>query len=201
MHKGRLTGCLVVALALVGLGLQAGSAAAAPQTFFGAHLTTHSQPSNAEGGQSCDQNHGIPKHSTCTWVAIEAFENGGHEQAPTTGTILHVNLISCVAGSFTLQLAHANPNKHTAQIVTDGPVITYAGQQKCRNKFVIQSFPVNLPVVKGDFMAIVTDSTGALHCSGGSGLLLYAPPLPTGGPSTKTKSSSSCDLLVQLSYV
>jgi hypothetical protein len=201
MIKAPSFGHITVALAVLALGFQSAPAQAATPTFFGAKLDTHSQPSNAEGGQACDKNHGIPNGSVCTWVSTEAYHNGGHEQAPTTGTIQHVNLVSCVAGSFTLQLAHAKPSKHKAQIVTDGPVITYAGQAKCRNKFVVQSFPVELHVDKGDFIAIKTDSTGALYCAGGSGLLLYAPPLEVGGPLTKTKSDASCNLLVQLSYL
>jgi hypothetical protein len=200
MRKTRIFGSTTLAVALLTLGFQYASAGASPATFFGADLDTHSQPSNAEGGQTCDKNHGIPHGSLCTWVSIEAYHNGGHEQAPITGTIHHVNLVSCVAGSFTIQLAHAKPSKHKAQVVRDGPLINYAGQAKCRNKFLVQSFPVDLHVDAGDYIAITTDKTGALYCAGGSGLLLYAPPLSPGGPLTKTKSSASCNLLVQLSY-
>jgi len=201
MHKGRIFGHVTVAIALLALGLQSAPAHAASPTFFGAKLTTHSQPSNAEDGYSCDESAHIPNHATCTWVATEAFENGSNFTAPTTGTIKHVNLISCVSGSFTLQLAKANQSKHQAQIVEDGPVITYPGQTGCGHKFTIESFPVNLHVDQGDYIAIVTASTGALSCSGGSGVMLFAPPLAPGGPMTKTKAGASCDLLVALSYV
>ena len=68
------------------------------------------------------------------------------------------------------------------------------------NTYVVQSFSVNLPVAKGDYIAIVAASTGTLSCSGGDGFLLYAPPLPVGGPLKKAQSGASCDLLVQLSY-
>ena len=91
-----------------------------------------------------------------------------------------MNLISCIAGSFTLQLAHAQPSKHKAQIVADGPVINYPGQVGCGHKFTIESFPVSLHVDAGDYIAIVAASTGALSCSGGSGVMLFAPPLATG---------------------
>src|SRR5215469_14166039 len=74
---------LVAPLVLVGLTVSSGSAATATTpTFFGAKLTTQSQPSNAENGQSCDENGGIPQGSRCTWVAITAFENGSHFTAP-----------------------------------------------------------------------------------------------------------------------
>ena len=196
---------LVTPLILVGLTTSSETAAAATApTFFGARLTTQSQPSNAGNGQSCDENGGIPHGSTCTWVAITAFENGSHFTAPRTGTVKHVKLVSCVAGKFRLQLASASPSTQQAKIVAQGPEITYVGQSPCGgtngDQYVVQSFPVNLPVTKGDYIAIKAASTGTLSCSGGDGFLLYAPPLPVGGPLKKAQSGASCDLLVQLSY-
>lgn len=203
---------LVAPLILVGLTASSGSAATATPTsfgaktptFFGAKLTTQSQPSNAENGQSCDESAGIPHGSKCTWVAITAFENGSHFTAPKTGTVKHVKLVSCEAGKFRLQLARANPSAHKARIVAKGPEITYTGQSPCGgasgDQYVVQSFRVNFLVTKGDYIAIKARSTGTLSCSGGDGFLLYAPPLPVGGPLKKTHSGASCDLLVQLSY-
>jgi hypothetical protein len=196
---------LVAPLTLVGLTVSSGTAATVrTPTFFGAKLTTQSEPSNAENGQSCDENGGIPHGSTCTWVAISAFENGSHFTAPRTGTVKHVKLVSCKAGKFRLQLARANPSTRKAKIVANGPEITYHGQSPCGgasgDHFVVQSFRVRLHVAKGDYIAIKTRSTGTLSCSGGDGFLLYAPPLPVGGPLKKSHSGASCDLLVQLSY-
>jgi hypothetical protein len=196
---------LVTPLILVGLTTSSETAAAATApTFFGARLTTQSQPSNAGNGQSCDENGGIPHGSTCTWVAITAFENGSHFTAPRTGIVRHVKLVSCVPGRFRLQLAKASPGTRKARIVANGPVITYAGQSPCGgangDHFVVQSFRVNVHVAKGDYIAIRARSTGTLSCSGGDGFLLYAPPLPVGGPLKKSHSGASCDLLVQLSY-
>jgi hypothetical protein len=196
---------LVAPLVLVGLTVSSGSAATATTpTFFGARLTTQSQPSNAQNGQSCDENGGIPHGSTCTWVAITAFENGSHFTAPRTGTVRHVKLVSCVKGKFRLQLAKADPSARKAKIVANGPEITYHGQSPCGgangDHYVVQSFRVNLHVARGDYVAIKAASTGTLSCSGGDGFLLYAPPLPVGGPLKKSHSGASCDLLVQLSY-
>jgi hypothetical protein len=196
---------LVAPLALVGLTATSGTAATVTTpTFFGAKLTTQSEPSNAENGQSCDENGGIPHGATCTWVAISAFENGSHFTAPRTGTVRHVKLVSCKAGKFRLQLARANPSTHKAKIVANGPEITYHGQSPCGgasgSHFVVQSFRVRLHVAKGDYIAIKTRSTGTLSCSGGDGFLLYAPPLPVGGRFKTSHSGASCDNLVQLSY-
>jgi hypothetical protein len=196
---------LAMPLVLAGLTAAPGSAATkATPTFFGAKLTSHSEPSNAENGQSCDENGGIHHGSTCTWVAISAFENGSNFTAPRTGTIKHVKLVSCKAGKFRLQLAKALPRQNKAQILANGPVITYKGQAPCGgtngDHFVVQTFKVNLHVVKNDYIAIQARSTGTLSCSGGDGFLLYAPPLPVGGKLKKSHSGASCDLLVQLSY-
>jgi hypothetical protein len=196
---------LVTPLVLVGLTASPGSAAtAATPTWFGARLTSQSQPSNAENGQSCDESAGISHGSTCTWVAITAFENGSHFTAPKTGTVKHVKLVSCVKGKFRLQLAKASPSADKARIVANGPEITYRGQSPCGGAsgehYVVQSFRVNLHVAKGDFIAIKAASTGTLSCSGGDGFLLYAPPLRVGGSFKKAHSGASCDLLVQLSY-
>ena len=201
----KVLGVLVAPLTLVGLAATSGTAATVrTPTFFGAKLTTHSQPSNAQNGQSCDENGGIPHGSTCTWVAISAFENGSHFTAPRTGTVKHVKLVSCKAGKFRLQLAKADPSARKAKIVASGPEITYHGQSPCGgasgDHYVVQSFRVKLHVAKGDYIAIKAASTGTLSCSGGDGFLLYAPPLRVGGPLRKSHSGASCDLLVQLSY-
>jgi hypothetical protein len=204
-HFLKVLGVLVMPVALVGLTASSGSAAtSATPTFFGAKLTSQTEPSNAENGQSCSQNGGIPHGANCTWVAISAFENGSNWNAPRTGTIKHVKLVSCKAGKFRLQLAKALPKQRKAQILANGPEITYKGQTPCGgmngDHFIVQTFKVNLHVKMGDFIAIQAKSTGTLSCSGGDGFLLYAPPLPVGGKLKKAKSGASCDLLVQLSY-
>jgi hypothetical protein len=196
---------LVAPVTLLGLTASSGSAATAKApTFFGAKLTTQSQPSNAQNGQSCDESGGIPHGSTCTWVAITAFENGSHFTAPRTGTVKHVKLVSCVKGKFRLQLARAEPSASKARIVAQGPQISYRGQSPCGgtsgDHYIVQSFRVHLHVTKGDYIVIKAASTGTLSCSGGDGFLLYAPPLPVGGRLKKSHSGASCDLLVQLSY-
>ena len=155
----RVLSVLVAPLVLAGLTASSGSAATATTpAFFGAKLTAQSQPSNAENGQSCDENGGIPHGSTCTWVAITAFENGSHFTAPRTGTVRHVKLVSCVKGKFRLQLARASRSARTAKIVASGPEISYAGQSPCGgasgDHYVVQSFRVKLRVAKGDYIAI-----------------------------------------------
>jgi hypothetical protein len=201
----KVLGVGVAPLLLVGLTAGPGNAAAkAAPSFFGARLSTQTEPSNAEDGQSCGEQGGIAHGSTCTWVAISAFENGSHFTAPRTGTIRHVRLVSCVKGSFRLQLAWAHPAARKAKIAVNGPEIRYHGQSPCGgaggDTFTVQSFKVKLKIKKGEYVAIKARSAGTLSCSGGNGFLLYAPPLRVGGPYRKSHSGASCDLLVQLSY-
>jgi hypothetical protein len=204
-YFGKVLSVLAAPVVLAALTAGAGSAStASAPTYFGARLSSQSQPSNAQNGQACDEQGGIPPGATCTWVAISAFENGSHWAAPRAGTIRHVKLVSCEKGKFRLQLARAYPDSRKARIVFNGPEISYAGQHPCGGSsgehYIVQSFRVNFRVAKGDYIAIRAASTGTLSCSGGDGFLLYAPPLPVGGPLKKAKSGASCDNLVQLSY-
>jgi hypothetical protein len=202
----------VVAASLLSIGAHTTNAGAAGLS-FGGKVDNFSDPSNAEGGIRCDQNHGIPHGSTCTWVSVQAYHNGGHEQAPATGTIKHVKLVSCVAGSFVLQFAKASPSAHTAQVVRNGPTINYKADPRqidndpntfCGgdggDQFIVQTFAVNVHVNKGEYIAIKAAKGGPFYCSGGSGLLLFAPPLATGGATKHANATASCNLMVQLNY-
>jgi hypothetical protein len=62
----------------------------------------------------------------------------------------------------------------------------------------IESFRVNLRVSKGDHLALVGESTGALRCDGGdTEQLLYIPPLGLNGPFEPSTHYDDCTLLVQ----
>lgn len=213
MRKTRLLGSAGLLVALLLVGAQALHAGASKPVTFGALLTPSSQPSNAEGGQTCEQNGDFPPGAVCTWVAVEAYHNGGHERAPKTGTIGTVSLISCVAGSFRLEFATANRTTRQGKLLREGPVIRYRADPRqvdpdentvCGgddgDDYIIQSFPVNIHMNQGNYFAIRAASTGALYCSGGNGTLLYNPPLAVGKPARKANDAASCDLLVQLTY-
>jgi hypothetical protein len=213
MFKAKLVGSCGLITVLVLVGAQSLHATSAGPVRFGAALTSSSDPSNAESGQRCDNNNGIPKGATCTWVSVQAYQNAGHEKAPKTGTIGKLRLVSCVAGSFRLELASVKPALNRAKVVRDGPLIRYKADPRqidadpntvCggdnADNFLIQTFPVNVHVNKGDYIAIKTQKTGTLYCSGGSGVLLYSPPLATGGAYRHTNTDTSCNLLVQLQY-
>jgi hypothetical protein len=202
----------IVLSAMLVLGLQAAPVGAAGAS-FGAKLDNTSQPSNAEGGRFCDEESGIPAGSACTWVATSAYRNAGHERAPKNGTIGKVSLVSCVAGSFRLQLGRVKPAQGTAKIVRNGPVIRYAADPReldedqdtyCGGEdgtdYIVQSFNVSVPVTAGEYIAIKAKSTGTLYCSGDSGVNLYAPPLAVGGSYAPSTADTSCLMLVKLTY-
>jgi hypothetical protein len=202
-------GVLVVVVMLLAQALPV----AAANTGFGAKLNSTSQPANAEGGQRCDNNVGIPDLSNCTWVATAAYQNAGRHKAPRNGTIGKVKLVSCIQAKFRLQLANVQPTSGKAKIVRNGPVIKYAADPRqidgdfdtyCGGEdgtdYRVQTFKVNVPVRAGEYIAFKAKRAGTLYCSGDSGVQLYAPPLAVGGSYSKATSNTSCLMLVRLIY-
>ena len=202
MRNRKLIGAGLTFVAFSLLGVQAIPASAAPAA-FGAKLTKFSQPTGAE---RCDQNGDIPDNATCTWVATTAFENGDHFKAPKDGTIRHLKLISCTAGTFTLQIARVKFAAHQAKVVRNGPTINYAAdpQSECGgpdgDNYIIQTFSVNVPVKTGDYIAVRAKRLGFIHNSGGGNTFLFAPPLAPGGPFETRDDESSADLMLRLIY-
>jgi hypothetical protein len=201
-----------VLIATLMLALQIVPVAAA-NPGFGAQLNRFSQPSNAEFGRRCSQGTVIRFGKACTWVAKDAFHNGNKFKAPKNGRIGKVKLVSCVKGSFKLQLARVQRATNKSRVVRSGPYIQYKadprqvdgdGDTYCGGEdgddFRVQTFKVNVPVKKGEYIAIKTKKTGTLNCSGGNGTLVHAPVLPVGGIIKKAKDTMSCSMLVRLVY-
>ena len=199
---------LAALVMMVSVGVQASPASAAPVS-FGAKLTRSTQPNNS--AQRCDRNAGVPTGSNCTWVATTAFEagTGVHYKAPKTGTIRRVKLVTCAAGSFRVQVAQkTTPTRF--KVVRGGPTIAYKAdpfvsdgnpETACGGEeftYVVQSFAVNFPITKGDYIAVKAKKVGPLHCSGG-GASLIAPALSP-GQSGKVDTEAGCDLLVSFVY-
>jgi hypothetical protein len=204
-----IIGVMVATMVMVG----AATPVAAGKPAFGAKLSKNSQPSNAESGRKCSQGTVIGSGKTCTWVAKDAFQNGNKYKAPKNGRIGKVKLVSCVKGSFKLQLARVQRATNKSRVVRSGPYIQYKadprqvdgdGDTYCGGEdgddFRVQTFKVNVPVKKGEYIAIKTKKTGTLNCSGGNGTLVHAPFLPVGGIIKKAKDTMSCSMLVRLVY-
>ncbi len=201
-HPRRLgLGVLLAVLMIVSIAPL--SVSASTPVRFGAKLTHSTQPTPRE---RCGDTVGKSDPRTCTWVAVEAFENGGHEKAPKAGTIHKVRIVSCIAGSFTVQVARAKPGEDKARIVRSGPTLSYAKDTQSGgcggpngDNYRIQSFSVNFHVDKGNYIAVKGTKIGFIHNSSSGDALVFEPRLPTGG-SYQVADESTGGMLIQFQY-
>ncbi len=203
MRNRRLIGFSALLVSLMLASLAPMSVSAASPTRFGAKLTHHTQPTPRE---RCSDTVGTSEPSTCTWVAVEAFENGDHEKAPKNGYIGKVRIVSCIGGSFTVQVARAHPSDDEAKIVRSGPTLSYDKDTQSGgcggedgDNYKIQSFRVHLLVSKGDYIAVKGTKIGFIHNSSSGDALVFHPKLPTGG-SYREADTSTGGLLIQFEY-
>jgi hypothetical protein len=196
---------LLIVVGLISLGPIGAQAQAPAPAHFGANLNPSTQPSNAGRGIFCNVS---PARPDCSWVLMQAYQcEFGHcvngHLAPKDGTIANISLIACFPGSFTFQIANANPKTQQASVIISGPVITYNGDhQHCNgDRFDIETFPVNVEVKKGNYLAVDTQKLGFVRCSGGgNNILLFNPPLPDGGPVRSASGSDGCFMLLEAFY-
>jgi hypothetical protein len=170
--------------------------ASAAAVIFGSKLTHEPTPA-----ETCKQ--GRPG-DMCSWVMTIAQANVGHETAPKTGTIAKLRLRSCSPGSFVLQIARTNTARTLARAIRTGPEINYKGSAtNCNGGSVIETFNVNVPVLKGDRLAVIATKVGFIYNASGDGTLVYDPPLPDGGAFRavgNTAGLGSGILLLQAEY-
>ena len=173
---------ILAAIAVVAMMIAPAFGAAAPVK-FGSELDPTVQPSNSLPGLMCE--HQTPG-TTCTMVQEEAYGRpDGGELAPKTGTIKKIRLIAGGPGSFKLQIAKVKRSTlfgtNEAKVVADGPRIAYQGQTEANfedDSYRVESFPVNVPVKKGQQLALKGNITSMIRCSsGGDNTLIYTPPL------------------------
>jgi hypothetical protein len=206
VHQRRRLALVTLLASLALLAAQAVPASAAAKVSFGAKFT--SDQNAPTGTDHCSDNANVGNN--CTWLMSEAYHNVGHERAPKTGTIGQVRLISCVPGSFVLQLAQYNPSSHKAKDDRNSTKITYQADPSASSSdgcggasghtFQIQSIPVTVAVTKGEYIAFKAPQFGPIYCSGGSGVELYSPPLVPGSGFNSEKGNTGCLILVQLVY-
>jgi hypothetical protein len=203
MRERRLAGISALLVSLVVASIAPMSVSAASPLRFGAKLTNSTQPTPRE---RCGETVGRSDPRTCTWVAVEAFENGGHERAPKVGTIGKVRIVSCIGGSFTVQVARAKTSQDQAKIVRSGPTLTYVKDTQSGgcggpngDNYKIQSFSVNLHVDQGDYIAVKGTKIGFIHNSSSGDALVFEPRLATGG-AYQTADTSTGGMLIQFQY-
>ncbi|HEX6206697.1 MAG TPA: hypothetical protein VFZ29_12910 [Solirubrobacterales bacterium] len=182
---------IFAAIAVLALALVPATALAAPVK-FGSKLNPTVQPSNSLPGLKCSQEAPGP----CTMVQNEAYGRpDGGELAPKTGTIKKIRLIAGGAGSFKLQIAKVKRSTlfgaNEAKVVANGPRISYQGQTEANEEsgsYRVETFDVNVPVKKGQQLALKGNITSMVRCSsGGDNTLIYTPPLGSSfRPATET---------------
>ena len=112
----------------------------------------------------------------------------GGELAPKTGTIKKIRLIAGGPGSFRPQIAKVKHSTSTTLGATKAKVdlhrpadLLHAARPKPTDEddgYKVESFNVNIPVKKGQQLALRGNITSMIRCSsGGHNTLIYTPPL------------------------
>jgi hypothetical protein len=171
---------------------------------FGSKLDPSVQPSNSLPGLTCEG----PESSAaaCTMVQEEAYGRpDGGELAPKSGRIKKIRLIAGGPGSFQLQIAKVKRSTlfgtNEAKVVRNGPRISYQGQTEANEEegsYNVETFKVNVPVKKGQQLALKGNITSMVRCSsGGANTLIYAPPLSAGGAFRPATNTDGCWILME----
>lgn len=198
----RRTGLLAVLAALALMVAPATGLAKAPVK-FGAKLDSTVQPSNSLPGLPCSQE----SVTQCTMVQNEAYGRpDGGELAPRTGTIKKIRLVAGGPGVFRLQLAKLKRStlfgSNEAKVVRGGPKIAYQGQTEANwenDSYRVESFDVNVPVKKGEQLAMYTrGSTSMVRCSsGGDNTLIYQNGLYSHQAFSPATDTDGCWILIE----
>src|SRR4051812_6349581 len=164
MRKGITRSVMLAALAALAALLAPATGVAADK--FGASLNPSVQPSNSLPTHPCThQDPGL----SCTEVLYDAYGRPDQPDAPRNGVIKRIRVIAGGPGQFRLQIAKVKRssinNTNESKVIRNGPVIRYQGQtdQNFENDvYKVESFPVDVDVAKGQFLAIRTKFTSAL---------------------------------------
>jgi hypothetical protein len=195
---------LVAAFACLVLALVPAAGQAKAPVRFGAKLNPTVQPSNSLPGLTCNG----PETPLvgCSMILNEAYGRpDGGELAPRDGTIKKIRLIAGGPGSIRLQIEKVNRatlfGAKEARAVWYGPQINYQGQTEANfedDNYRVESFPVDIPIKKGQQLGLRGQITSMIRCSsGGDNTLIYTPPLFLGGPFTAATNTDGCWLLME----
>jgi hypothetical protein len=190
---------IFAAIAVIAMTIVPATSIAAPVK-FGSKLNPTVQPSNSLPGLSCGEGVSGP----CTMVQNEAYGRpDGGELAPKTGTIKKIRLIAGGPGSFKLQIAKVKRSTlfgtNEAKVVYNGPRISYQGQTEANDEagsYRVETFNVDVPVKKGQQLALKGNITSMIRCSsGGDNTLVYTPSL--GSAFRPATSTDGCWILME----
>ena len=194
---------LLAAVASLALMVAPAAGFATAPVKFGAKLDPTVQPSNSLPGLQCSQER---LNMPCTMVQNEAYGRpDGGELAPRSGTIRKIRLIAGGPGTFRLQIAKVKRStlfgSNEAKVVANGPKISYQGQAEANwesGSYRVESFDVDVPVKKGQQLAMHTNGTSAIRCSsGGDNTLIYLLGRYPRQPSIPATSTDGCWMLME----
>lgn len=190
---------IFAAIAVIAMTIVPATSMAAPVK-FGSMLNPTVQPSNSLPGLDCGEGTSGP----CTMIQNEAYGRpDGGELAPKTGTIKKIRLIAGGPGSFKLQIAKVKRSTlfgtNEAKVVYNGPRISYQGQTEANDEsgsYRVETFNVDVPVKKGQQLALKGNITSMIRCSsGGDNTLVYTPSL--GSAFRPATSTDGCWILME----
>lgn len=198
----RRAGLLAAAFASLAMMIAPAAGLAKAPVKFGSKLDPTVQPSNSLPAHPCSQEAPGP----CTMVQNEAYYRpDGGQLAPRSGTIKKIRLIAGGPGSFRLQVAKVKRSTlfgtNEAKVVATGPKIAYQGQTDANwesDSYRVETFNVNVPVKKGQQLALRGNYTSMVRCSsGGANTLIYQPALSVGSPFAPASDTDGCWLLIE----
>lgn len=189
---------LAVVLLVVAAGALAPGAAQARQTWFGSSL--NHGPANA--GSPCIEgaDEGTPQ-PVCTRTGSFYPGFSGREKSPRTGRVIKVRVIAQFPGRIRFKVVRlrrvaADHKSGQAKTIATSRWLTVRGPASEDADPAVESFTVNLPVRKGDSVAIDAKENPVEYCSDGTpGQLVFRP--VTGRTFRDSTSYVGCLLLVQ----
>ena len=205
-HKlGRRAGLFFALAGLVAAMAAPAEGLAAAPVKFGSKLNPTVQPSNSLPGIACGAE---LMTGPCTMVQNEAYGRpDGGEFAPKSGTIKRIRIIAGGPGSFRPQVATVKHSTSTtlgatkAKVTYTGPKLSYTGQSEQNyedDSYKVESFSVNIPVRKGQQLALRGNISSMIRCSsGGHNTLVFSPALRPGGPSQGATDANGCWILME----
>jgi hypothetical protein len=196
---------LALAAFLAAMIAPAQSLASAPVK-FGSKLDPTVQPSNSVPGLGCNDFEGVT--GPCTFVQNEAYGRpDGGEFAPKTGTIKRIRVIAGAPGSFRPQVVTVHHSTSTllgdtkAKVTYTGPLLRYTGQTEANwesDHYKVETFKTNIPVRKGQQLALRGNTSSMIRCSsGGHNTLAFSPALNPASGFRGATDANGCWILME----
>jgi hypothetical protein len=134
-------------------------------------------------------------------IENDAYGRPGYERAPRSGRIRVIRVIAGGPGSFRLQTTKVRPADNQAKAVRTSRKLNYQGQDEANwesDRYNVEKFRVNIPVHKGQQLALLGNYTSMVRCSsGGDNTLIYQPFLRPRNPFQPTTDTDGCWLLME----